>query len=144
MAKEYDEDYYNLQSEKENNENQQRECRNEIDDIEQKIERLREAYNTIDAAKESIGQIRNLNTNTPDFFCDVWKGSRAEYFFEICESGELKSSYSDYISRIDEIEDAINWEIYNLDTQKNEKYGILSGLLDAWDRVWTEIQNYVN
>lgn len=68
MAKEYDEDYYNLQSEKENNENQQRECRNEIDDIEQKIERLREAYNTIDAAKESIEQIRNLNTNTPDFF----------------------------------------------------------------------------
>lgn len=143
MEKDYDEDYYRLQDDKQSNESKQRECQKEIDNIGDKIDRLRDAYNAIDEEKEAINQIKIMNKNIPDSY-EEWTGKNAEIFFDMCESGELKSSYEGYISNIDRIQDDINWEIYHLEAQQNEQYGILSGLVDAWDKLCTKIENYVN
>lgn len=143
MEKDYDEDYYRLQDDKQSNESMQRECQKEIDNIEDKIDRLREAYNAIDQEKETINQIRKMNKDLPDSY-EEWIGKNAETFFDMCESGELKTSYEGYVSNIDKIQDDINWEIYNLETKQNEQYGILSGLVDAWDKLCTKIENYFN
>lgn len=47
-------------------------------------------------------------------------------------------------AKIDDAEDAINWEINALNERKNEKYGILSGLVNAWDDLCTRIRNFFN
>lgn len=46
------------------------------------------------------------------------------------------------MSNIDAAEDAINWEINTLKEKVNEKYGVLSGLVNAWDDLCTKIQNF--
>ena len=61
-----------------------------------------------------------------------------------CESGNLYTAYDGYVSNIDAAEDAINWEINTLKEKMNEKYGVLSGLVNAWDDLCTKIQNFFN
>lgn len=143
--KQYDEKEYNrLKSRKWSNETQQEDCRNEINTLDGQIAQLRSAYTTIDDAKEAIGEIRTCHSNLPIYYESQWKGGKARYFYDLCESGELKTNYTGYISNIDEAEDAINWKIHELECQKNETYGILSGLADAWDSLCTKIQNFFN
>lgn len=145
MAKNYDEQEYNsLKSQKRSNEARQEECQAEIDSLGDKIERLRSAYNTIDGAKEAIDDTKGIHSNMPMFYESLWKGNRAQYFYDMCESGELKTSYAGYVSNIDAVEDTINWEINGLKEQQNEKYGILSGLVNAWDDLCTRIRNFFN
>ena len=48
------------------------------------------------------------------------------------------------MSNIDAAEDAINWEINTLKEKINEKYGVLSGFVNAWDDLCTKIQNFFN
>ena len=97
MAKKYDRNkYQNLKNQKASNEHQQEVCQLEINEIDAKIDRLRDA------------------------------------------------SYDGYVSNIDDAEDAINWEINALNERKNEKYGILSGLVNAWDDLCTRIRNFFN
>ncbi len=145
MAKKYDErEYDSLKSQRRNNEAQQEECRVEINNLGDKIEQLRSAYNTMDGAKEAIDDIKGIHSNMPMFYESLWKGSRAQYFYDMCESGELKTSYSGYVSNIDAAEDEINWEINGLKEKQNEKYGILSGLVNAWDDLTTRIRNFFN
>ena len=53
MAKKYDRNkYQNLKNQKASNEHQQEVCQLEINEIDAKIDRLRDAYNTLDDAKE--------------------------------------------------------------------------------------------
>lgn len=147
MEKEYDEaEYQRLNNEKASNEQQQAACQNEIDAIDEKIERLREVYNIIDDAKEAIDetQINQKNKISVGLYQSLWTGSKAQYFYDLCESGELLTSYSGYVNNIDDVEDAINWEINELEEKKNEKYGILSGLANAWDDLCTKIRNFFN
>lgn len=145
MTKRDDEqEYRSLKSKKKSNEVQQEECRTQINTLDDQISELRSAYNTIDDAKEAIRDIRMCHSNMPMFYEALWKGGKAEYIYELCESGELNTNYSAYINHIDETEDAINWKINELECQKNEKYGILSGLADAWDSLCTKIQNFFN
>ena len=145
MAKKYDErEYDSLKSQRRNNEARQEECRVEINNLGDKIEQLRSAYNTMDGAKEAIDDIKGIHSNMPMFYESLWKGSRAQYFYDMCESGELKTSYSGYVSNIDAAEDEINWEINGLKEKQNEKYGILSGLVNAWDDLTTRIRNFFN
>lgn len=145
MAKKYDErEYDSLKSQKRNNEARQEECRVEINNLGDKIEQLCSAYNTMDGAKEAMDDIKGIHSNMPMFYESLWKGSRAQYFYDMCESGELKTSYSGYVSNIDAAEDEINWEINGLKEKQNEKYGILSGLVNAWDDLTTRIRNFFN
>ena len=52
MAKKYDRNkYQNLKNQKASNEHQQEVCQLEINEIDAKIDRLRDAYNTLDDAK---------------------------------------------------------------------------------------------
>lgn len=55
-----------------------------------------------------------------DLYQSLWTGSRAQYFYDLCESGDLYTSYDGYVSNIDDAEDAINWEINALNERKNE------------------------
>jgi hypothetical protein len=118
----------------------------EINEIDAKIDRLRDAYNTLDDAKEAIDDINKNQKNmiSSDLYQSLWTGSRAQYFYDLCESGDLYTSYDGYVSNIDDAEDAINWEINALNERKNEKYGILSGLVNAWDDLCTRIRNFFN
>ena len=135
MAKKYDRNkYQNLKNQKASNEHQQEVCQLEINEIDAKIDRLRDAYNTLDDAKEAIDDINKNQKNmiSSDLYQSLWTGSRAQYF------------YDGYVSNIDDAEDAINWEINALNERKNEKYGILSGLVNAWDDLCTRIRNFFN
>ena len=147
MAKKYDRNkYQNLKNQKASNEQQQEVCQSEINEIDAKIDRLRDAYNTLDDAKEAIDDINKNQKNmiSSDLYPSLWTGSRAQYFYDLCESGNLYTSYDGYVSNIDDAEDAINWEINALNERKNEKYGILSGLVNAWDDLCTRIRNFFN
>lgn len=145
MAKNYDEQEYNrLKSQKRSNEAKQEACQTEINSLGDKMERLRSAYNALDGAKEAIDDTRRIHSNMPMFYESLWKGNQAQYFYDMCESGELKTGYAGYISNIDAAEDEINWEINRLKEKQNEKYGILSGLVNAWDDLCTRIRNFFN
>lgn len=145
MAKDYDEEEYRrLKSKKRNNEEQQEDCQAEIDSLDDQISRLRAVYNTIDGAKESMEDIKMVHSNMPMFYESLWKGGKAQYFYDMCESGELNANYTGYIKNLDAAEDAINWGINKLEEKKNEKYGILSGLMNAWDDLCTRIRNFFN
>lgn len=132
MAKKYDRNkYQNLKNQKASNEHQQEVCQLEINEID---------------AKEAIDDINKNQKNmiSSDLYQSLWTGSRAQYFYDLCESGDLYTSYDGYVSNIDDAEDAINWEINALNERKNEKYGILSGLVNAWDDLCTRIRNFFN
>lgn len=147
MAKKYDRNkYQNLKNQKASNEHQQEVCQLEINEIDAKIDRLRDAYNTLDDAKEAIDDINKNQKNmiSSDLYQSLWTGSRAQYFYDLCESRDLYTSYDGYVSNIDDAEDAINWEINALNERKNEKYGILSDLVNAWDDLCTRIRNFFN
>ena len=88
--------------------------------------------------------IKNIHSNMPTFYESLWTGNKAQYFYEICESGGLKTGYDGYISGIDSVEDEINWEINALKEKQNEKYGALSKLVNAWDDLCTKIRNFFN
>lgn len=77
-----------------------------------------------------------------DLYQCMWTGSNAQECYESCESGNLYTAYDGYVSNIDAAEDAINWEINTLKEKVNEKYGVLSGLVNAWDDLCTKIQNF--
>ncbi len=147
MAKKYSKgEYQNLKTQKENNEEKQALCQAEIDEIDAKIDRLREAYDKLDDAKETIDVIKSNQKNmiNTELFQSIWSGSQAQYFYDLCDSGELYSAYNGYVSNIDDVEDGINWEINKLNERKYEKYGILTGLINAWDDLCTRIHNYFN
>ena len=50
--------------------------------IDAKIDRLRDAYNTLDDAKEAIDDINKNQKNmiSSDLYQSLWTGSRAQYF----------------------------------------------------------------
>lgn len=77
-----------------------------------------------------------------DLYQCMWTGSNAQECYDSCESGNLYTAYDGYVSNIDAAEDAINWEINTLKEKMNEKYGVLSGLVNAWDDLCTKIQNF--
>ena len=55
MAKKYDRnEYRNLKNQKAGNEQQQEVCQSEINEIDAKIDRLRDAYNTLDMQKKPL------------------------------------------------------------------------------------------
>ena len=90
--------------------------------------------------EEDIELIMELGANT----IRLAHYQHDQYFYDLCESGDLYTSYDGYVSNIDDAEDAINWEINALNERKNEKYGILSGLVNAWDDLCTRIRNFFN
>ena len=78
MAKKYDRNkYQNLKNQKASNEHQQEVCQLEINEIDAKIDRLRDAYNTLDDAEtakfkpvytkymEEMRAVRDMNPRAP-------------------------------------------------------------------------------
>lgn len=147
MAKKNDRKEYNkLRKKKADNKKQQEQCQSEIDVLDEKIERLKAAYRKLDDAKEAIDDIKHNQRNmiNSDLYQCMWTGGNAQECYDSCESGNLYTAYDGYVSNIDAAEDAINWEIYTLKEKMNEKYGVLSGLVNAWDDLCTKIQNFFN
>ena len=147
MAKKNDRKEYNkLKKKKADNKKQQEQCQSEIDVLDDKIERLKAAYRKLDDAKEAIDDIKHNQRNmiNSDLYQCMWTGSNAQECYDSCESGNLYTAYDGYVSNIDAAEDAINWEINTLKEKMNEKYGVLSGLVNAWDDLCTKIQNFFN
>lgn len=139
-----DQHYYNLKNQKSANERQQTSTQSEIDSIDSKIDRLHTAYNNIDAAKESIKNLKKANSKLPNSYKNIWKGNNANTIFEDCNDGDLQQNYKNYIDSIDYVEDAINQEICSLKNMRSQKCGILRGLINAWNTLSTEIRNYFN
>ena len=139
-------EYNKLKKKKADNKKQQEQCQSEIDVLDEKIERLKAAYRKLDDAKEAIDDIKHNQRNmiNSDLYQCMWTGSNAQECYDSCESGNLYTAYDGYVSNIDAAEDAINWEINTLKEKVNEKYGVLSGLVNAWDDLCTKIQNFFN
>lgn len=142
---ELDDNYYRLESQRGQNEWQQQNTQNDIDNIDNKISRLRTAYNTLDQQKESIKDQKKEINRLDDAYKGSWKGEHATSVYDACNGdGTVSSSYQSYIDAIDGIEDAINNEICRLKNLRAEKWGILQGLVRAWNNITTQIRNYFN
>lgn len=140
-----DAEYESLKGQLSSNESQQAATRSEITNLDVKIQRLRDAYNKLDEAKESVKVQKNIVSNMPDFYESVWKGAHATSVYTACESGGvLSNEYANYVDALDEIEDNINNEINRLNNIRSEKWGILQGLINAWNNLSTRIRNYFN
>lgn len=140
-----DAEYESLKGELSSNESQQATTRSEISDLDNKIQRLRDAYNKLDEAKESVKVQKNIVGNMPDFYESLWKGAHANSVYTACESGGvLSTEYANYVDALDEVEDNINNEINRLNNIRSEKWGILQGLINAWNNLSTRIRNYFN
>lgn len=145
MDEEFDyAEYDRLQNEKYANEMQQSQCQSEINSLDEEISLLEEAYETIKDAKDYIKDVKKEIQKIPDKELEGWKGSVFESLKESSEETGLKSAYDSYIDNINEVEDAINWDINHKKEERNEKWGILSGLKNAWDDLCTWIGNLVN
>lgn len=142
---ELDDNYYRLENERDSNEHQQQNMQNQIDDIDDQIRRLRAAYNTLDGQKEGIKLQKTTLGYLKDLHESTWKGEHATAVYDSCgKDGTLSSTYQTYINGIDWIEDSINDEIARLKNLRSEKWGILQGLVCAWNDLCAEIRNYFN
>lgn len=142
---ELDDNYYRLENQRGQNESQQESVQNEIDDIDKKIKRLRTAYNTLDKQKESIKGQKGTISRIKNNYEGNWKGQHATSVYDACTGkGAVASAYQSYADAIDEIEDAINNEICRLKNLRADKWGILQGLIRAWNSICTQIRNYFN
>ncbi|SEL02637.1 YwqH-like family protein [Ruminococcus albus] len=147
MAEEFDqEEYDRLQGEKSANLAEQEACQARIDSLNQKIEDLKAAYDKLDEAKETLKDATGTLKKVPSKQFNGWKGSVADEVKSTCKDSDnsLRSQYETYTEKIDEIEDSINWQIHDLKSQKNEQYGILGDLMDAFDWIGTQIHNLFN
>lgn len=139
-------EYNRLCAEKAGNEAEQQSVQSQIDALDEKIERLRSAYDKIDAEKESLKGIRNdILRITRDYYGD-WKGTNASELERTlaADDGELRRAYEAYIEAIDVIEDSINNDILALKQQRNNLDGFLVGLKNAWASLCTRIRNIFN
>lgn len=142
---EYDAGYENLKSQRRQNESLQKSTQSDIDNIDQKIKTLKDAYAEIDEAKETVKHEKRIVNSLPNFYGDSWKGKHADDIYEASEDGGLLSeAYKTYINALDAIEDSINDEICRLNDKKSEKWGILQGLVRSWNHLSTQIRNYFN
>ena len=142
---ELDDRYYSLQNQKSDNEASQRQTKQAIEDIDARIKRLRQAYDDIGTAKGKVKTARKEVTKLHGELKNDWKGKNADELLGQCvDDGELKGAYDSYIQQIDAAQDAINWEIYELKTQRNRKYGFLQDLINGWNWLCTQIGNYFN
>ena len=142
---ELDQHYYSLASEKTENEGEQNRTQADIDDIDSQIERLQDAYNAIDDEKELLKDQRRNLRGMPTMYEGSWKGAHASSIYEACtKGGQLDEAYTTYIDAIDDIEDSINDKIRELKDKRAEKWGILQGLIRAWNYICTEMRNYFN
>lgn len=137
-------EYYSLLTSRDSNGAQQNSCRGEIQIIEDRIGRLKEAYRSLDEAKESIDELKGKHSYKTGNYEIYWKGGNANWHYTSCESEDMYVSYDEYVSSIDNAEDAINWEINRLKEKLNEQYGILEGLVNAWNDLCTRINNFFN
>ena len=135
----------NLENEKRKNEADQQVVKNQINDLDEHISRLRSAYDAIGESKHEIEYVQEAIACKARSYGGSWKGRKYDCFLMDCSnSGGLHAAYQFYINEVDWIQDSINEEIYRLECQKSEKYGILQGLVNAWNRVVTDIRNYWN
>lgn len=142
---ELDQRYYSLASQKSVNEGQQESLQSDMDDIDSQIKSLQAAYDEIDVEKELLKDQRSYLRGMPTMYEGSWKGAHASVIFDACnKGGQLDGDYTTYINAIDEIEDSINEKIRELKDKKAEKWGILQGLIQAWNYIYTEMRNYFN
>ncbi len=147
MADEFDqEEYDRLQGERSANLAEQEACQSKIDSLKAKIEDLETAYDKLDEAKETLQDATKTLKKIPSKQFNGWKGAVADEIKSTCKDSDnsLRSQYTSYTEKIDEIEDSINWQIHDLNSQINDQYGILGDLLDAFDWLGTKIHNLFN
>ena len=138
-------DVESLKSQRRTNEGKQSDIKDDIGDLDDKIKRLRDAYDTIDGQKEDAKDYKKAINRLPNAYSDSWKGENADFAYQSCEKqGGLSDSCQSYIDNVDDIEEAINDEITRLKNLRSDKWGILQGLVEAWNNLTNKIRNAVN
>lgn len=138
-------EYDSLCSQKSQNDAEQAEVQAIIDDLDSKISKMQTAYDNLDAAKEGLKSIRNAIGCWPGFYEGVWKGNVATDIYDACKKdGYHEASYTQYIDKIDEIQDALNLKLTELENEKLRQNGILGELIAWGNSLWTKIQNFFN
>ena len=138
-------EYDSLCSQKSQNDAEQAEVQSVINDLDDKITKMQTAYNNLDAAKEGLKSIRSVIQCWPDFYESVWKGDVATAIYDACKKdGYHEASYTQYIDAIDEIQDALNLKLTELENEKLRQQGILGELIAWGNSLWTRIQNFFN
>ena len=138
-------EYEKLKTDKKQNEQKQSSTQAQIDDLDDKIKAMKDAYKAIDTAKEELKDIRKAIKKMPSEYDDKWKGRVSKEVYTSCKSeGELYSSYTSYIDAIDEIEDDLNLKLTDYENEKIKQEGFLVTLRTAWNDLCTKIQNFFN
>ncbi len=138
-------EYDGLCSQKRQNDSEQADVQSTINDLESKITQMQAAYDNLDEAKEGLKSIRNAIGCWPGFYEGVWKGDVATDIYNACKKdGYHEASYTQYIDKIDEIQDALNLKLTELENEKLRQNGILGELIAWGNSLWTKIQNFFN
>ena len=118
------------QRERSSKEQEKREAEAAKAAIEQKIERLQEAYSKIHAVKRNAEDL-NSGVQRQGDSMPLWVGQRFGAYSNYVDS-DFKSYYTTYISDLDYVQDEINREISRLQIQAAEYGNII-------DRLWARI-----
>lgn len=141
-----DEEYQSLCNEKSSKEAQASTVQSEINNLDDQIDAMQAAYDKIDEAKESIKDIRKYLRNLPDDYDDSWKGQFADGIYKDCKKDGIRIDfyYTRYIEVIDEIQDALNLKLTELENERLRQETILGDLWAAINSLATRIQNWFN
>ena len=135
-----DEKYYDLQNRIDANFEQQSGLNAEIEEADEKIRRLRKARDKIDETKDIVQIKRAMLQNMDYCLYGKWTGDTAEKFTEYCSKGELFRSYNHYYHVLGGIQDKIDEAIQSLQTEKNEKQGMINDLVNNRIMLQRELQ----
>ena len=111
------------------------------DEINDRIARLKTAYNKLDDVK---GSIRSLKLSFENEYLDIpgWTGTTDDIFMEKCMKAGTDADT--YYNKVDELMDTINLKIAEL---KNELIGsdnIISELRRLYNEIVAQIENALN
>ena len=123
------------------------ECRATNQVLDEKIGRLREAYNTLGEIKSQYLTIkRNEATQLLERNPEKWEGCKHYQYREERNNryvDGIKNGSNDYYKDIDKIQDAINMKICELENQKFSD-SFIGGLIKGINSLRYQIQNLFN
>lgn len=131
-----------LEAEKSSRADEISEYQNEINNINDRLDRLYDAERRVGDLKDYTGQMRTEVNSSVDGW-NGWQGSncgRARGYVQ----GDLNDGYNYYISDIDAAQDAICDAIRDLENQKNDAWGIIGDIQDVINDVADEIWKILN
>lgn len=130
-----------LNRQKSSYQNQINSTQSNIDDINNKIARLENAYRNIASMKYQTWALKGKASNISNKHYK-WKGNHHNRFKT--DGNLLVDEYKEYIKSLDNVMDSINYEITNLKNSRDDQWGLLGYFRKQIRNISTQIRNLLN